>query len=251
MKISDFIEKLDFPEKARVDKKVFKNAFFKNTSLTKSQRDVITDDIESINWVFALKEENTNIPALVTNEFDYSEVQIMGVELRSGKNKDRISDIIHKSIPSPVIIVFEYEDEVSLSTGMKRESKADKLKTVVEDIYTTEWISGKGKKEKDFIDSLSVKSLSHKNFYEFYADFADRVKLFIACEYIDRYFYENFEKTDKVHDKFLKISELEEEENRLKGLIKSAGSISEKVRLNIEIKDIEKSKKLYLQDMNN
>jgi hypothetical protein len=244
MKIIDLIEKLDFPEKARVDKKVFKNAFFKNTSLTKRQRDVITDDIESINWVFALKEENTNIPALVTDEYDYSEVQVMGVELRSDKNKDRISNIIHKSIPSPVIIVFEYEDEISLSTGMKRESRVDKFKTVVEDIYTTEWISGKGKKERDFFDSLGVKNLSHKNFYEFYADFADRVKLFIAFEYIDGYFYENVGKTDKAYDKFLKIRELEEEEKRLRRLIKSAGSISEKVRLNVEIKDIEKSKNL-------
>ena len=250
MKINGLIEKLDFPKKARVDRKIFKNVFFNNAILSKSQTDVFTSDIEAIRWIFALKEENTNISSFKKDDLDYSEIQVIGIELRSCKNNVRIAEVIHKNIQFPVILIFEFKDMVSLSIGIKRENKADKSKSVVEEIFNTDWTDCDSEKEKAFLNSLKVVNLFHQNFYEFYKDFADRVKFFIASIYRDYYHYENPNKTDEIYDMYIKIKGLEEKEKKLKGLIKSSDSISAKVRLNIEIKDIEKSKYLYISSIN-
>jgi len=250
MIINEFVEKLDFPEKARVDKKVFKTVFFKNVRLSKSQTDIFTNGIEDIRWIFALKEENINIPSLKNEDFDYSEIQVIGVNIRNNEYLDKITEIIHKNIQFPVIAIFEYENKVSISVGIKRINKSDVSKSVVEEIYNTDWIDGSAGKERKFMESIKAKNLSFINFNEFYRGFADRVKLFIACVYKDDYHYENPDKTEKIFNQYLKIKELEEKENKLKNLIKSASSISEKVRLNISIKDIENNKIAYIERIN-
>ena len=87
---------------------------------------------------------------------------------------------------------------------------------------------------------MEISNLSFANFYEFYKDFADRVRLFVACVYRDDYRYESSKKTKVIFNLYLRIKEMEEKELSLKKQIKSDISFSEKVELNIQIKDINK-----------
>jgi len=134
-----------------------------------------------------------------------------------------------------------------LSVGFKRINKADISKNVVDEIYNSGWIEGKIDKERNFTKSLRIKNLSFVNFYEFYNDFAGRVRLFIICEYKKNYQYKDSKKTQEIFNLYLKIKEMEEKEINLKKLIKSDKSFSEKVRLNIAIKE---SKKVYIEKIN-
>ncbi len=250
MKIDDLVKKFGFPLKARVDKKIFKTIFYNNAELTKKQIDVFTGEIEDIRWLFALKKENINISPFKNEDIDYSEIQVIGVNLRSDKYLDKIAEIIHKTIQYSVILVIGYAEKVNLSVGFKRINKADISKNVVDEIYNSGWFNGDIDKERNFIESLEIKYLSFANFYEFYKDFADRVKLFIVCEYKEDYQYKNSKKTQEFFTLYLKIKEIEEKELSLKKQIKFDISFSEKVRLNIAIKKSEKNKKVYIEEIN-
>ena len=250
MKTDDLVKILGFPGKAKVDKKIFKTIFYNNAELTKKQIDIFTSEIEDIRWLFALKKENINISSFKSEDIDYSEVQIIGVNLREAMCLDKIAEIIHKTIQYPVVLIFEYEDKVTLSVGFKRINKADISKNVVDGIYNSGWIDGKIGKERSFIESLKIKNLSFVNFYEFYNDFADRIKLFIACEYKEDYQYKDSKKTQEIFNIYLKIKEIEGKELSLKRQIKSEISFSEKVRLNVTIKESEKNRNKYIEKIN-
>lgn len=250
MKINDILKKIDFPEKARVDRKIFKTVFYNNAEFSKKRMDIFTSEIEDIRWLFALKKENINIVPFKNEDIDYSEIQVIGVSLRGDKYLDRVAEIIHKTIQYPVVLIFEYEDRIALSVGLKRINKADASKNVVDDIYNSEWINGDIAKERDFIKSLEISNLSFANFYEFYKDFADRVRLFVACVYRDDYRYESSKKTKVIFNLYLRIKEMEEKELSLKKQIKSDISFSEKLGLNVAIKESEKKKEEYIERIN-
>ena len=238
----DVIKLLGFPEKALADKKVFKKAFYENAGLTKQQVELFKNDIVEVRWYYALKQENTNISGYKNDEVDYQEVQVIGVILRDDKYAHSIAEIIQKAIQYPVILAIEYGNKTALNVAYKRINKADTSKSVVDEIYNSGWISGQGNTEKEFLDSIKIKNLSFANFYEFYGDFADRVKLFFVCEYKKTYEYKNKSTKATLYQSHQKIKELEDQMIGLQRQIKSEAGFAKKVTLNVEIKRLKNIK---------
>jgi len=239
MTIEDFLNIIKFPEKGRVDKKIFKKSIYGKAPLTRKQVEIVKNEINDIRWHYVLKPETTNILVFKNDDFDYEEIQVIGASLKTDEKKDIVAGIIQKCIPYPVVLILEYEGQIALSVAMKRINKADISKSVIDEEFITDWISnGRSNKAKAFINSLQLENLSFTNLFEFYGDFADRVKLFCACEHKDNYIYENKSKTAKAYKLFRKIKELEEEETALRRQIKKETDFAKKVDLNVRIKKI-------------
>ena len=235
----DVIKSLDFPEKALADKKVFKKAFYENAGLTKQQVELFKNDVDEVRWYYALKQDNINISGYKNDEVDYQEVQVIGAVLRSDKYAHSIAEIIQKAIQYPVILMIEHVGKVTFNVAFKRINKADTSKSVVDEIYNSGWLGDQNNTEKEFLDSIKIKNLSFTNFYEFYRDFVDRVKLFCVCEYKKNYEYKDRETTHRLFDAYLKIKELESQRIGLKREIKGESDFARKVNLNVGIKNIE------------
>ncbi len=242
----DIIKSLGFPEKALADKKVFKKAFYENAGLTKQQVELFKNDVDEVRWYYALKQENINIPAYNDDEVDYQEVQVIGVILRDDKYAHSIAEIIQKAIQYPVILAIEHAEKVILNVAYKRINKADTSKSVVDEIYNSGWIGEQGNTEKEFLDSIKLKNLSFANFYEFYRDFADRVKLFCVCEYMKEYEYKDRKTTAKLYQSYQKIKELKEQKISLLRQIKNEVDFARKVKLNVSIKEVDKDIQQYI-----
>jgi len=246
----ELIKLLGFPEKALADKKVFKKAFYENAGLTKQQMDIFKKDVNELRWYYALKQENINISAFKNDDADYAEVQVIGAILRDDKYAHSIAEIVQKAIQYPVILAIEYGDKTALNVAHKRVNKADTSKSVVDEIYNSGWIGDLCDIEKAFLDSIKIKNLSFANFYEFYQDFVDRIKLFAVCAYKREYKYVSREKTKELYDKYFELIKLEEKLQQKKREIKNESDFSKKVPLNVVIKELEQMKEQHIHKIN-
>ena len=84
---------------------------------------------------------------------------------------------MNKAIPYPLVLIFTHGDGLAISVADKRINQADKTKCVVEDGWMTHWFnpSAPNAAERQFMDDLSIESLSFLNFYAFYAGIKNSV----------------------------------------------------------------------------
>ncbi|MCA9407183.1 MAG: DUF4391 domain-containing protein [Candidatus Omnitrophica bacterium] len=240
MTIQDLLDMIQFPEKGRVDKKIFKKAIYENSDLSTKQVELIKKDVEDIRWHYVLKPETINIPIFKDDDVEYEEIQVMGVLIREENKVSEIAGVIQKVVAYPVILLLEHNDKVSISVALKRTNKADVSKSVMDEVHITGFIDDpqKNKNANTFIQALGINNLSFVNLYEFYGDFMDRVKLFCVSEYLNIFEYSNKQKTNKLFLEYLKIKELEVQKIRLMRQIKSEKEFSKRVTLNVSSKKI-------------
>lgn len=245
MQIQEFLDIVAFPDSGHIDKKIFKKAVYENAGLTKKQIEVVKNEISDIRWYYVLSPSTMNIPVLKNEDFDYEEIQVIGVNLKEDKKKDVVEGIVQKCIPYPVILLIEHENKLAVSVASKRINKGDAARSVVGEEYLTGWISSDAGNR--FIESLKPENLSFKNLYEFYEDVIDRVKLFLVCEYKDDFTYENKKVTARLFLAYQKIKEFEESKRQLQRLIKKETDFAKKVELNVEIKKIDERLKHFME----
>ena len=70
----------------------------------------------------------------------YVEVYFMVIEVTSKDKIKQISNIIQTIFAKPIILIFQYENEITLNITPKRVSKVDSSKLVAENLHFTSWI---------------------------------------------------------------------------------------------------------------
>lgn len=175
------INRLQIPQRAVLNRKIPKKAFFTQTDLSTTEKEMFTSDIEGVHLISVMNQKSMNIPSYQDDEFHYSEVIWVYVELRITKNINKIASAIHKSIPNPVVLILSSpEDQIILSACHKRINKNDKTKAVVEVITMTDWFYPQEVDTPYFklLNALTVSNLSFENLYSFYDD----IDQWIRCE---------------------------------------------------------------------
>ncbi|MBM7707204.1 hypothetical protein JOD03_002143 [Chryseomicrobium aureum] len=175
------INRLQIPQRTVLNRKIPKKAFFTQTDLSTTEKELFTSDIEGMHLISVMNQQSMNIPSFQDDEFNYSEVVWIYVDLRITKNINKIASAIHKAIPNPVVLVAgSSEGRILLSTSHKRLNKNDKTKVVVEQPTITDWFNPR---EEDtayskFLNALVVSNLSFENLYSIYED----IQQLIKCE---------------------------------------------------------------------
>ena len=178
-------EILAIPDTCFLGKRIFKKLFYEKGQLNSADKQMFTDDIEEIEWLYTLKPETINIPRYIDEEREYVEVAVILVVLNETKRYKRIAQIIQRAIPYPVLVVSVHSQLVAFNVASKRTNKADGEKITIEDFYNTPWIdcATEVKHEQDFLSSLTCNSLSYNDFYDFYSDLTERL-IANNCAYI-------------------------------------------------------------------
>ncbi|MGI2227721.1 DUF4391 domain-containing protein [Shewanella frigidimarina] len=171
----------------RITKKMLLDSSSHNgNELSPNDKKLVTDVIQSIEWLNTLKPETLNIPVYVTDTVEYIEVAVIRVTLKlpqelgrkdKGKHKSnaskKVTKLIHTLIPYPVILLLELADELLISLADKRINQADKTKLVIEHIYNSDWLNSSSltNAHNDFLNDFSLKNVSNLNYFELYQDF--------------------------------------------------------------------------------
>lgn len=132
MNRSDVVSALNLPESARVDQRVPKKLLLENGAPTASDKRLITDAIEDIQWLAALKPNTIGVPEYRDTQREYLEVAVLAVSLRGvikPASLSRLAELVHRAVPYPVLLLLVDEPTLILSLAHKRwaQNEAEKI----------------------------------------------------------------------------------------------------------------------------
>jgi hypothetical protein len=128
---TDVIAALDLPGNARIDRRVPKTLLAERAAATASDKRAITNDIESLVWTAAIKPGTVGIPAFRDEDRAYEEIEVMFLTLREATRRERLTELVHRAIPYPVLLIADARTQTSVTTVHIRWSQAEAEKTVL------------------------------------------------------------------------------------------------------------------------
>lgn len=124
---------LGLPAAALVQQRVPKKLLVENGAITAGDKRLITDGIEEIHWLASLKPSTVGVPTFADDSEppvrEYLEVAVLSVQLRAGAKEHRIGELVHRSIPYPILLMLEQPGALTLSVGHVRwaQNEGDKV----------------------------------------------------------------------------------------------------------------------------
>src|SRR5699024_1247840 len=152
-------------------------------------------------------------------------------------------EIIHGSLPNPIVITFVFENEVCVSYCMKRLNKINKNNVVLENTYHTRWFNENMDNEvvKHFIQDIELSNLGFGTFFDFYNDINMAVKAFHDSEIIGTYRVLKDDEARQQQEVFIKqIQDIEQDIGKIKAAIKKETQFNKKVELNMKVQQLKK-----------
>jgi hypothetical protein len=240
-------DSMDIPEACQLGKRVFKKLFHEHAKLGTTDKKAFREDIDTITWQYALKPSTIQIQAYEDDQREYLEVAVLQVDLKTQKRTSRITEIMHRAIPYPLLIVFAFDKMCALSTAHKRFSQAEREAIVAEDFFITDWInlSAPTPVQSEFLASLAVASLPHTHFFAFYSAIVDRLVALDCARLTGKYRLEFL--ADKREPRPKRLAACHALEGRIaeyRIAIKKEMQFNRQVELNMKMKELEKQLKI-------
>ncbi len=228
---------LSFPDKALLEKRIPKKQFLETGRLTGNDKKLFRENVKNIHWQYTLKPSTCPILPYHDKDREYFEVAILHIELVAEKGLTRIAEIIHRTIPYPMMLIITNKQEwISFSIAPKRFSQAEQGAYVVETFYTTTWFESISTSPRsEFVASLNWNALSISNYGSLYKEWIDRFVAFESAQKSGAFRLGNSESRKKILEDYRQI---EAHITELKSLLKKV-AFNKQVEINTEIKKME------------
>jgi hypothetical protein len=117
------LDALRLPESCRVDQRVPKKLLLENGAPTAADKRLITEAIEEIQWVAALKPNTIGVPDYRDTLREYLEIAVLAVTVRGvikPASHSRLAELVHRAVPYPVLLLLIEGQSLTLSLAHKR-----------------------------------------------------------------------------------------------------------------------------------
>jgi len=177
--VDKLIEMLGIPVRAILNNKIAKKTFYEQGGFNKNEVSMFVDEVESIRLVGVLNSDSTSIQRHVTEEYNYTDVAIIYVELKGKARYQSVARIIQQSIPYPVLVVLGYEGSIIFNAALKRNNLVEANKIVIDELCFSHWVNISDCKDIDgqFLEQVAVSTLPFDNLYKFYVELYNRIYL--------------------------------------------------------------------------
>jgi len=162
------IEALDLPAGSRVNQRVPKKLLLENGAPTAADKRLITDGIEELLWLAALKPATIGVPAFRDDVREYLEIAVLLLTLRAGAKALRLTELIHRAIPYPVFLIQSQPGSLVLSLGRLRWSQGQSGQTVLDGSLITATMEPQTLATNDFLASLNVTNQPRQHLQSLY-----------------------------------------------------------------------------------
>ena len=132
MKPFDLIAALALPDSALVDRRVPKTLLIENGAPTAADKRRIREGVEEIRWLAALKPTTIGVAEYRDSNREYLEIAVLKLTLRTGAPTERLTKLVHRAVPYPVLLIAWQGDASELSLAHKRWSQGEAGKTVLD-----------------------------------------------------------------------------------------------------------------------
>lgn len=187
--IDKIIEILSLPEKSIKILNISKKLFHKNAELNKKEREALVSEIESIKHLATLNEYSLNVGKFRNEDYDYTDIAIIYINLKKIERITLISRMLHEAIPNPVLLILNYKEELLFTTAPKRLNKIETNKVIIEEINYSFWVKADcyDVNHRQFLNNLKINTLPYDNFYKFYRELDNRIYLTKAYSIFSKY----------------------------------------------------------------
>lgn len=236
---TEIIDSLALPTAAIVNQRVPKSMLIEKGALTAADKRYINSGIEELFWVAAIKPTTVGIPAYRDEVREYLEISILRLQLRDGAKAGRVSELIHRAIPYPVLLVSTQSDTIELSLAHKRNAQNEAGKVVLENTITICRVVSHTETPL-FLDSLSLAKQPRAHLMALYQGWIDRVEAFQAALHTGRFvLLSTADAAAARRDALAKIDGLKREIAGLRTQAAKESQMPRRVTLNNEIKRLE------------
>ena len=217
---------LNLPQQHIIDRIIPKEMLYENAELTDKEKQFFVNSADRVKLHYALRTNNSNIEADIIEDCTYDEIVFIELKLRNLDNFDKILKIIHSSIPKPLVIVSNYEDDIIISVATKTNNN-NKIKLI--EVFNTPKI------DNTILESISFEKVRAKTLSEVYKNYISFVKERIALEIIDN--KDNLN-SDILYEKSQEKLLLQHQLEKLKKQLNTEKQNSKKPELMKQIKEI-------------
>ena len=237
----DIYEFLNIPDSCFIGNTIYKKLFYENADLSTSDKSLFTDTISKITWLYCLKSETINIAAYKDEVRDYPEVEVIEVLVHKDYKLKRIAEIIMRTIPYPMVLIFKLEAKRKLYVAHQRTNQNDSSKNTIEEFIATDWLES----DSALFAKLDIKQMRFTNFYALYSDIVDAISIYNLSAIMTA--DDNITGAE-ARELSAQIEDIEQEITSLRAKLKKESQFNRRMELNIEIKRLEQKQ---MELMNN
>ena len=258
------IHALRLPESCRVDQRVPKKLLLENGAPTPADKRLITEAIEEIQWVAALKPNTIGVPDYRDTLREYLEIAVLAVTVRGivkPASHSRLAELVHRAVPYPVLLLLIEGQSLTLSLAHKRwaQNEADKVVLDGSPISVTVSVTVSAslsevnaadashpdpaeaaQTESAFIQSLSVTRQPQATLHALYQGWVDCVQALLAARRTGSYQTPTTPEQAAARRQALADCErLEAEVSRLRAQALREKQLARQVELNLTLKRVQ------------
>lgn len=255
---------LQIPEIARVDQRVPKKLLLENSVSTAFDKRLITDAIEDIQWLAALKPNTIGVPEYCDMQREYLEIAVLAVTTRGAVKPvslSRLMELVHRAVPYPVLLLLQIrrlnerwaeEPGLTLSLAHKRWAQNESGKVVLAGdlvlaslFQATNFTLGTNERaayeiEHDFMQSLEITRQPQTSMHTLYQGWIECVQALHAARRTGTYrAATTSEQAAARRQALADCQHLEGEVSRLRAEAAKEKQLARQVELNLSLKPIE------------
>lgn len=183
MRPFDPVAALALPSDALIDRRVPKTLLIENGAFAPGDRRRIQECVEEFRWLAALKPATVGIAEYRDAEREYIEIAVLKLELRSAARNERIVELVHRTVPYPVLLIVWLDGTPELSLAHKRRSLGEADKTVIDGAIVTVRLPDECSTESlsAFRHALALKRQPRGTLKDLYQGWIDTVHAFRAA----------------------------------------------------------------------
>jgi hypothetical protein len=241
------LDALALPADARVEQRIPKKLLVEQGAPTTTDKRQIQDGIDELHWVAALKPTNIGVPAFRDDEREYLEVAVLTASYRPKAKAARLTELIHRAIPYPVLLLSAFLDgemsSISVSAAHQRFSLNEAGKFVIDEVLTTNPIAEhdmQAENTKAFLATLALAQLPTGDLFAFYQGWIDGIVAFAASGITGSFAKpESPEQTTQMRERIAQHSKILDELAALRTQATKEKQMNRLVELNLNIKRLE------------
>lgn len=241
--IAGIVDALQLPADARVESRVPKKLLVEQGAPTSADRRAIQDGIDEIQWFAACKPATIGVPSFTDDTREYLEIAVVGSAFRPGAKTARLIELIHRAIPYPVLLITSDEGGIAMSAAHKRRAQNEAGRTVIDEVVVTAGLPPvpEDAAEIAFRRSLALTQQPRSDLFALYAGWHAAIEALNAAR-LTGAFPKMFDHgaVERRRSALEAFDRLSREAGQLRAQAARTRAFSQRVELNMKIKNIEK-----------
>ena len=248
----DPVAALALPAEAHIDRRVPKTLLIDHGAATAADKRRIRDGVEVIRWLAVLKPTTVGVAEYRDAVREYLEIAVLTLTLRPSVRTERLTELVHRAVPYPVLLFTGQGEAVGVSLAHKRWSHGEAGRTVLDGgIIKAPLGSGGGDELTDvFVCALALRNQPRATLHALYQGWVDTVQALNAARVTGEFAMPRSAAAaarraaaiDGYRSLDAQIAKLHVEARRERQL-------SKRVAMNLELTELRKKRRAALQDL--